>query len=196
MTTYRFTAKHILRTAALLIAACLPASADPMSLGILSFDSILPGVSDQFTISNMSGLFDLPSDFPVTTAVTFQNAQLTLFGPSAPVSPILLGDIGPGAAATGLFSDASQFTSAVFTATLGPTTLSLDGGGAETVDSFITATLLPSSGSLLVADTDLTVIEAAAPAPSSVPEPSAFALIVSLAGILAVLSWRRRRVPA
>ena len=165
-----------------------------MSLGILSFDGVVGSTSDQFTILNLTGASELPLDFPVTTAVIFQNAKLALLGPDAPASPILLGDIDASGGAAGLFADGSRFTSAVFTATLNATTLSVDGGGTETVDSSITTTLLPSSGLFLVAGADLAVIEAAPP--SSVPEPSAFVLLVSLAGIVALSTWVRRRVRA
>lgn len=192
MRTNRVTTQILFCTAVLLLAGCLPASADPMTLGSLSFDSIIAGISDQFTISNLSGI-DLPPDLPVITTVTFQNAELALFGPSIPASPILLGDIIPGTFASGLISDASQITSAVFTATLSETILSLDGGGTETVDSSITATLLPSSGLYLVAGTDSTVIEATAPT-TALPEPSTSAMAVSLIGLAALMSLIRRRV--
>ena len=192
MRTNRVTTQILFCTAVLLVAGCLPASADPMTLGSLSFDSIIVGISDQFTISNFSGI-DLPPDLPVITSVTFQNAELALFGPSIPASPILLGDIIPGMSASGLISDASQITSAVFTATLSETILSLDGGGTETVDSLITATLSPSSGLYLLAGTDSTVIEATAPT-TALAEPSTSAIAVSLIGLAALMSLIRRRV--
>ena len=194
MTTHRITTKPLFRVTVLILAACLAASADSMSLGILSFDLPLGSTSDQFTITNLTGASELPPDFPVTTALIFQNAKLALFGPDAPASPILLGDIDASGKVSGLFADGSRFTSAVFTATLSATTLSVDGGGTETVDSSITTTLSPLSGLFLVAGADFTVIEAAPP--SSVPEPSAFVLLVSLAGIVALSTWVRRRVRA
>ena len=179
----------------LFLGVCPPASADVMSLGILSYDSVIAGINDQFTISNFTGASDLPPDFPVVTAVTFQNTTLKLFGPSGPLT-ILLGDIGPGSGTTGLFADSDQFTSAVLTATLIPTTLSLDGGGTETVDASVTATLIPSSGSFLTADSDLVVIEAGSPSTTPVPEPSGLGFFMGLAVMSGLLRVAIRRSTA
>lgn len=179
----------------LVMAAWSAAKADTMSLGIISYDSIIAGVSDQFTISNLTGTSDLPPDFPIITNVTFLSAELQLFGPSATAPPIGLGVINPGfaAAATGLFADSSQFTSAVFTATLSVTGLSIDGGGSETVDSSISAVLMPSSGPYLQAGIDTAVIEAAPMA--AVPDPSSVVLFMTAIVFSALFySGARRRV--
>ena len=187
--------RTVLGSVVLLLVTYSAADADNMSLGVVSYDSIVAGVADQFTISNLTGPFGLIPDFPVLTSVVFQAAELKLFGPSAPASPIALGDIGPGfgAATTGLFADSSQFTSAVFTATLSVTGLSIAGGGSETVDSSISATLAPSSGLYLQAGIDAAVIEASPVSP--VPDPSSVVLLMTAIVLGSVFrSGARRRV--
>jgi hypothetical protein len=189
--------------AAILLSFPLAARSDIMDIGVLSFDVLIPpaGVSsgvNAFDIYNFTGDpnlsgYALPPDFPVLNFVTLQNASLLFNGTG---SPVALSDIAPGQLGSApLFPGDTLFTSALFTATLSETVLSLDGGGTFIADPTISATLLPSSGPDLVAGTDLVVLQATGTL-YVLPEPGAaalmaFAIIASLA-----IARRRRRVRA
>ena len=175
------------------------ARAGEFPIGVLSYDVLIPsspgapGV-DAFNLSNLTGGFDLPPDFPVATGVTWDNTYLTLtlLGDSQEV--VLLGNISPGPLLDSSgnplpslqFPDTTQFLSAAFTGTLDLTNLTLFDGGTFSASHSISFTLLPSSGSTLVAGTDAGVIQAS---PSSVPEPSTGLLLLTLL----LMTYRIRR---
>jgi hypothetical protein len=181
------------------------AHADLEPIGILSFDMLIPGSPSSpgvntFTIANFtgdpaSGGFALPPDFSVLTSVTFLDSTLTLFmGATSQV--VSLGDVAPGVFSSPdlEFADSALFSSALFSATLGETNLSLSG----TSDTFgvdtpaIALSLLPSSGPSLVAGTDLLVLNASGHlVPAPVPEPSTLPLLLTVAVALAPLLRKR-----
>src|SRR5690348_8520035 len=80
----------------LLLVACSVVHADVMPLGFFSFDQLNPGATNNFTVNNLTGPFSLPSDFPVTTAVTFKNVTMTLTDDHNVSQTISIADIGPG----------------------------------------------------------------------------------------------------
>jgi PEP-CTERM motif len=174
-----------------------------VSLGILSYDSLIPGSPgapgvNGFSIGNFTGNpsaggFALPPSFDVYTALTFTNSALTLNqGTSSTV--VALGDIGPGFFIDSLgllqFSDTTLFSSAVFSTTLSPAAFTLSDG---TILSFrsqtINLTLSPSFGGSLLPG-DLAVISAAAVV---VPEPGTLLLFGTAAGLLLLRKSIRRK---
>jgi len=181
------------------------AKADLISLGVLSYDTFIPGGLgspgvDAFNIANFTGPFNLPPDFPVTDNLTLQGATLTLFQNGQTPQVLMLGDIGPGFLLDSFGNPVVQvpdnelFTSAEFTATLSVTQFALASGGSFVANSAaIDALLLPSSGPSLTADVDQTLIEAAGAFPTvTTPEPAGVVLLLS---ILVLCIWRLRASP-
>src|ERR1700738_3975513 len=88
-----------------MMALTAVASAAPISLGVVSFDVLIPGGPgapgvNAFTVSNLTGDpsasgFALPPDFPAITPLTLRGASLMLNGASG-FQTISLGDLGPG----------------------------------------------------------------------------------------------------
>ncbi|MGH9354068.1 MAG: hypothetical protein ACRD2G_18215, partial [Terriglobia bacterium] len=122
--------------------------------------------------------------------VTFQGGATQTFN---------LGDIAPGELLDTngnpivQFPTTENFTSAEFTATLNPTTLTLSDGTSFTADGSITADLTPSSGSTLVAGTDFALINAEPVQVTPVPEPSSLLeLGADLIAFCAFWLWKRR----
>jgi|SRR5579864_864166 len=196
-----FTTRAILSVAVgLLWIGATAARADVINLGIVSFDVFLPpdvpdgipGVN-AFTVSNMTGAFSAEPDFPASTALTFQSANLTLTPPPVP-PPNPLGDIGPNSGTQVLFfPDFVSFSSGEFTATLDKTVFGLGDGSVFTADSSsLDVTLLPSIGTNLTAGTDFALITVSgtisAPA---VPEPATWSLLLVAMAWLGAQAWRR-----
>jgi hypothetical protein len=159
-----------------------PGRSAQVSLGHLSFDTLIPGTPDSpgvnvFTIGNLtgdplSGGNAVPPSFPVLSTLTFTNSSLVLISEGTSQT-IDLGDIGPGFFEPSIleFPESTSFFSAIFSATLDATTFDLDGGATFGASSAqITATLLPSGGNTLSAGVDFTLITASDQA-GSVPEP-------------------------
>jgi hypothetical protein len=186
-----------------LVLSCSAARADSVNLGVLSYDTFIPSSAggpgiDALDLSNLTGVFNLPSDFLVSDNLTFLNAVLTVT-PSGQAAEVFdLGDIGPGFLldtsgnpVVQLASD-ELVTSAELTATLSSTSFLLSDGTTFVADSTaIDVTLGPSSGQTLTADVDQAVISVSGGAPiSSVPEPTGSALLLA-AGV--ALTYRRYR---
>jgi hypothetical protein len=186
---------------ALILWRSFPAGALSIPIGVLSFDGFIPAADgspgvNAFNISNFTGGADLLPDFSVTTALTLLNASLTANPSSGPPQVIPLGDIGTGA----LLEDGTPslvlqfpgnraFASASFTATLSPTSFELGDGNVFVAEPTIFVTLLPSMGSLLVANSDAAEITAQ-PA-VAVPEPGTW--ILSAIGFLTGFLTRAHR---
>jgi PEP-CTERM motif len=189
----------------LLLAPGAVAQADPIHLGFISFDGLIPpdgeipGVNG-FTIANLTGDpaaggFGLPSDFPVFSPIRFVNSVLTVVQ-NGSSTDYLLGDIGPGFFQLDLFPTSAQISSATFVAQLGSLAFTLaDGSIWSANSSVLTASLLPADGSFLTAGLDLALltIEASEQTdpPSSVPEPGTLLLLAG--GIAAVAACRMRK---
>ncbi len=185
--------------AALLLASGL-AQASTISLGVVSFNTLIPsgpsspGVND-FAIDNFTGSSSLPPDFPATTSLTFMNSFLLLTQQGGSQQTVSLGDLGPGSytPASLQFSVVTNFTSAVFTATLNPTTFLISGGSSfQAANSQISVRISPSSGAVLVADTDFAPINVSNT--GAAPEPGT-AMFVLSAFTAAILLRKRYRSP-
>jgi hypothetical protein len=116
---------------------------------------------------------------PICTAVTFDNAVVTVNGIA-----LNLGNIGPGVTETfalpgGVFADGS-ISSLAFSATLSTTDLTDDFGNKYSVNSSFSLTGIPTDGSLPTIAAPLAV--------TSVPEPSMLGLFLVGAAV-----WRSRR---
>jgi hypothetical protein len=190
----------------MLIAPVVAAHADPINLGFISFDNLIPsdgGIPgiDGFTIGNLTGDpaaggFGLPTDFPVFSPILFVNSILTVVE-NGLSTDYLLGNIGPGFFQPDVlqFLTSAQITSATFAAQLGPLVFTLADGTIWSANSTsVTASLLPSSGSFLTAGLDVALLTVDASQqstpPSSVPEPRTWLLVAS--GIAIVAGWRAR----
>jgi hypothetical protein len=177
----------------LLFAICTPAHADLANLGTLSLDELIPGAVNNFTTFNFTFNFALPPDFPVVDALTLKNASLTLTkGDGTVLTPILLGDLGPGPFSSPdlQFLSTDTFQSAEFTATLSTLEFALFDGTRFLADSgAIDALLLPSSGNTLVAGTDIAPIAVTGSITvPAVPEPASWLLLVTLLVLISTLS--------
>jgi hypothetical protein len=182
---------YLLVLFALVFMSAGVAKGDTVALGVLSYDVIIPGTVgsvgiDAFTLYNASGAFSLPPDLPVASDLTFLGATVTPEGLGASS----YGDQGPGASQI-LFLDSNVFASAVFQATLNQTLFTLSDGTSFQADSnVLTATLLPSNGTALVAGVDSVLLTVSGtPVVTAVPEPSS---LLILAGALPLLLMAKR----
>ncbi len=180
--------------------------AHAVPVGVLSFDNLIPGPGgvNAFNVTNLTGDpgaggFALPPDFPVMTSLSFLAASLSLTLADSSVQTVPLGDIGPGPFSIPAleFPDTTEFLSAILSAVLSQTSLLLDNGSTVDVLPALTATLVPTVGSVLVAGLDLVILEAT-PATVPIPEPRTWVLLAS--GVLPIWAWhwgrahtRRRR---
>jgi hypothetical protein len=163
----------------LVLFSAHPTRAGSIPIGDLEFDNLSLGVND-FTVNNFTGSNNL-SFFPVADNLTFDNVVLTATESDGTILTFSLGNISPGTNTNAQFADTLLFTQVVFSATLSPNIFALTNGysGTFTAIPAISLTLLPSSGSYLVAGVDLGTINAV-----STPEPSELLfLAVSLFGI-------------
>lgn len=189
----------LLRQAALITLASLfwlsfQLKADSITVGVVSFDSIIPPAgllpgTNGFTIYNFTGANSQPGtpDSPLS----FLNASLLLNGSQS----VSLGTVAPGSVqpAALQFPTTEAFTEADFTATLNTTSFTIAGQNYVATSNQVTADLLPSTPPDLMEGTDFVAIDinAALAIPSAVPEPNAFWL--ALGPLASVLLWRRGR---
>src|ERR1700683_5201463 len=94
--------RSVILLLALVASWCVPARADEIPIGFLSFDTFLapasgPGV-DAFDLFNFTGpdVGFFAGDPYASDSLMFEGATLTLTSDSGVVSTIDLGDIGPG----------------------------------------------------------------------------------------------------
>lgn len=176
------------------------ATAMPISIGTLTYDEFIPGATTAFNITDLTGVFALAPDFPVSTEVTFHGALLHLVEEGGAESDVPLGDVSPGPLLDSgnplfalQFPSGVGFVSAQFTATLAVSSFLLVGGDTFLPSaSSIVANLVPSSGHLL-APGDVAPIDVEGervPGPT-VPEPAAAMLLIVASA--AVFMRRRAR---
>ena len=161
------------------------ARASEIPIGLVSFDVFIPASGtpgvNAFDIFDFTGPIFGPAVGPPYAAdsLTFQNATLIVFFQDGSSQAINLGNIGPGELLDSngnpvvQFPSTDNFTSAV--ATLSPTSFMLSDGSAFRASASISADLLPSSGSLLVAGTDFAIVNAEPVA--VIPEPANWVLL-------------------
>lgn len=184
------------------------ASAEEIPVGYVSYDVTTPGSSAQFDITNETGPNSSPfpdPSFPITTSVNLSSLSLTVDfsngstvtegssyftlnadGLSYSGNPIGIGGTNP------------QPTSATLTGSFSPTTITLNDGSTETIESTFSASISPSSPPDL-ADGDLAVIYATTTALTT-PEPGSWLLLGTLIACLGISQRMRvreilRRVP-
>jgi hypothetical protein len=181
------------------LTLALPARATAMSIpvGALVFDTFIPGPdgTNAFFISNLTGGFALPPDFPVASPLVFDSPLLEWIGPAG--SPFDFGSvgIGPGNHDPELqiqFPDIDAFVSARFTAVLNQAVFTLaDGRVFQATSTSIAADLVNPAGAL--APTDFAILSVDANEITEplvgVPEPSSVVLL----GTALAWSYRRRR---
>jgi hypothetical protein len=185
---------------ALLCLLPIIAQADTLNVGVLSYDTFVPGAGgiDAFDITNLTGSFNLPPDFPVLDNLIFQSAALTLSDGQV----FMLGNIAPG-----LLLDAngnpvvqvpasSRFQSAELRATLSATTFAMSGGTFTANSNMIDILLLPSTGVNLTPDVDTTTIAVTGQASVVTPEPASWALLLIVLPLMAWLGYRQHRRPS
>jgi hypothetical protein len=194
---------------ALVACASVPAQADPIAIGLLSFDNILaptttgPGVN-AFDLSNLTGPYGL-FDLSASDSLTFLNAVLTLNpGGGAASTTMDLGDVLPGPLTDSngnplvTFPTDDSFVSATFTADLtpdlAPLSFHLSDGSIFDAASPISVSLTLSQGESDLMPGDFAVIYAD-PAPvTPVPEPASGTLLATgMIGCFCLLRMRSIR---
>jgi hypothetical protein len=169
----------------LLALALLPtaARASTAAVGDLEFNSYSASMN-VFAVNNFTGSNNL-GFFPVADNVSFDNIVLNATESDSTVLTFNLGDLPPGNVVSSPFSSSINFTQVIFTATLNPSTFMLTDTSTFVASPSLSFTLLPSSGTFLVADADFGIINAESLSPT--PEPSTFILFAfGLFGMFAV----------
>jgi hypothetical protein len=163
--------------------------ADSLQLGTFSFDPLIPGFIDVFTVNNSTGSSSIPG-FPVVNDVTFAGANLSLPGNLN----LPFGDVGPGGSLFPVL-DFESFSSATLQAVLSTTLFTLsDGTHFQASSDLVTSTILPSNGTNLTPGTDFASITVPGSfVTSQVPEPPTWSLLVALAGWLLLRRRALRR---
>lgn len=189
----------------LLLCVSAPARATTISVGMMSFDQFIPPVPgdptsvglNAFNIFNSTGPFAAPFDPSVppnpVDPISLLNANVRLTEVGGSTTDVSIGAIAPGLLDDGAgspftalqFPDTTQFTSAVFTATLSTVDFLLSDGNsfhAASPDLLFTLAAIPG-GFLVPNPTDpLTLISfdltgEITTAPVAVPEPGTLFLL-------------------
>jgi hypothetical protein len=188
----------------LLLLLVVPAHsfADPVAVGIFSFDQVLTpegfaSGNNVFNIANLTGSFALPIDFPVVDSLVFLSSTLTLVTDDGSSDTYNLGSLAEGNFQFEV-SDSLLFSSATFSATLNQSVFQIsDGGGPPTFTSFTAAStaisfqLLAQPGSTLTPGLELGALMVAEAPPASVPEPVSVLLITI--GLVSLVAPSRMR---
>ena len=153
----------------------------------------------EIDISNLSGLFDAPTDFPITAipgsldgVLDLTSLSLTIGSTLEPsyftADPTFTGSFDGLELANSVFSGA---TTATLTGTFEETSISVNGGAPETISSGFTAIITDATG---LQDYDNQVIYATVTTsgpPPATPEPDSLLLVGT--GFTALAGLRRRQ---
>lgn len=205
----------------LVAGSATPVAAATISLGALFFDQFIPAVpgdpssvgTNAFEIFNSTGGFASTFDATVppnpVDPLSFQNASLLLTEVSGVTHNISIGTIDPGLLNDGFgnpvfdlqFADTTQFTSAVFTATLSALSFALSDGSTFTASSGDLLFTLAASGSNFLPNpatdppTSIDFELTGDVVPSTpVPEPATLVLVVAGLCAGACRGLRRKRI--
>jgi hypothetical protein len=183
---------RLLLVVAFVVAVITPLEAGTFNVGVVSFDVAtspdpdkgVPG-TNVVNVLNLTGTSNLPPDFPIESDVSLVN-------PSIVVSYSGGGNVTLADTVPWVFSATEQITQIEFLATFQTTELDgksfLSNGlwwtpASTSIDTIIT----PSSGSLLVAGTDLSLITI------NVPEPEmAVTLIIGILAVIGLFCFSKR----
>jgi hypothetical protein len=187
--------RHTAALAFICLSACvLEAKADPIVLGVLSFDSLIPdapgavGVNG-FTIYDFTGDNSLPGT--PDSAISFLDVSLLLNGTQS----VSLGEVDPGSVQplNLQFPTSTLFTDAEFSATLSTPSFTIDGVNYVASSDILTADLAPGSPPDLAAGTDFITLEVdASPATTAVPEADTLWMLL-MSGAFIGLAFLCRR---
>jgi hypothetical protein len=169
-------------------------SADSVTVGAVSFDTLNPGATDAFTVYDFTGANSLFPDFPVVTNLTFLGATITPTDASGSATNPL-GDLTPGSSQLAVLAS-DTFFQAVFQATLSQTVFALgDGTTFQANSNLVSLTLLPSSGSSLQPDVDFALMNVnGSVVTAPVPEPPTWLLL--LTAIVCIAACKRVARPS
>ena len=188
---------------AIVVGSSARASASPLSIGFISWDVNFPGNAGQFDIINMSGPNSTGDAlFPSTTTVSlgslsllvdFSDGSSHLFGSS--YFTLGLDGISFDGSAIPIGGANPKPKAATLTGSFSSLSLTLFDGSTVSILPTFTASILPSSGTVL-SDGDLAIIsaETTTGGPSPVPEPGTLVLVAS--GLLGVLRKKREGLKA
>jgi hypothetical protein len=185
-----------LLTTALLLSVPVAATATTLAIGVVTYDTFIPGPggTNAFFVSNLTGGFALPPDFPVATELVLQSPLMQWSGVAG--SPFDFGGVGIGAGSHDpdlqlQFPDTDLFASAKFTATIDHSTFQLaDGRFFAAVSTTVEAVLIDPTGLLAPGDFAVLTVDANEIRPQAVPEPGTLTLVVTA---LAAFGARARR---
>jgi hypothetical protein len=181
----------MIRLLAVLVGCLCSAQARTIAVGLFSFDVLIPGDPpapgvNVFAVSNLTGGFGLPPDFPVATGVGLLDAQVRLS--NGVVRD--LGLVSPGVLLPEelQFPETEVFSTAFFSAELTPTTFILSDGTTFTAASRRVSVELRPKGGILQAGSDFQLITV-----SDVPEPGNFWLAFACVSAIACSRQRSGR---
>jgi hypothetical protein len=188
----RATVGKVIRVAcfavAVLVAFTRPAAADTTTIGLISFDQLVPGAPgtpgiNGFTIYNFTGSNSQPGT--PDSSISFLNTSVTW---DSGANTDVVGTVDPGTFQfAGLqFPDSELITDALFQATLSTTTFTINGQTYLAASNAVTVDLLPSTPPDLQAGVDFALIDIqASPIATPTPEPGSLWLLVSSLVLLA-----------
>lgn len=182
----------------------ISASAATINIGDIALITVNPPSTSQagtvgFLISDdtgdpAKGGSALPPDFPVFTSIVLQNLTLT-YSIGGNSHSFALANVGPGTLSPPpgqQFPSTTFFDSATLTGSVNTSTLKLSDNSLWQVSSpAFAATLLPSNGTHVNADTDLVLITVNAQ-PVSTPEPATTSLVFGASALLIYVGRRTR----